>query len=358
MKVNKFFTKSTISVLLIVATITSFTACASTSEAKSANQDKITEQVTTKLATEEKESFQTTSDDNSVDNSVVDNSLTGEIEENHENVKSQDDLFIDSLEGLSFTFTASPKITNVKRAFSSNYTFIAKDKDGNPLANYPVTISYPDGKEDGELTYKEIDVLTDQNGSYTYEPAVPTFSANTTLAVYPTPINNSDKVFDAAINHRAEADWKVRSDIITKGAVLFIWDFNEKGKAINNSYEILSEFRTRGMTMVGNAPVNETSYIGKPLSTLYKENYEIIENSYGYLIVGTVKFTKPVEATDDGQYLCSLVAEIQAVTMKDGNQIFSSTFTHEAKGKNWNTCVTKAKSELAEEIVDALVYGL
>ncbi len=354
MKVNNFFSKSTISVLLIGAAITALTACASTSEAKSANQNKITEQTATKPVAKEKESFLDTSDDNS----DVDNSLTEEIKENQENEKSQDDIFIESLEGLSFTFTASPKITNIKRAFSSNYTFIAKDKDGNPLANYPVTISYPNGKEDGELTYKEIDVLTDQNGSYTYEPAVPTFSANTTLAVYPTPINNSDKVFDAAINHRSEADWKVRSDIITKGAVLFIWDFNEKGKAINNSYEILSEFRTRGMTMVGNAPVNETSYIGKPLSTLYKENYEIIENSYGYLIVGTVKFTKPVEATDDGKYLCSLVAEIQAVTMKDGKKFYSSTFTHEAKGKNWNACVTKAKSELAEEIVDALVYGL
>lgn len=111
--------------------------------------------------------------------------------------------------------------------------------------------------------------------------------------------------------------------------------------------------------MVGNAPVNETTYIGKPLSTLYKENYEIIENSYGYLIVGTIKFTKPVEATEDGDgYLCSLEADIQAVTMENGNTVFTQTFEHDAAGKNWNACVSKCKEELAEQIVDALVYGL
>lgn len=268
------------------------------------------------------------------------------------------DKFIKSLEGISLSFVSSPKATNVNKAFSSDFKFIVKDANGNPLADYPVSISFPSEKTDGEIIYNEIDIKTDANGTYSYKAEVPSFSADTTLAVYPTPIDNSDKVIDAAVSYCAEADWKVKSDIISKGAVLFIWDFNEKGRPINNSYEILSEFRTRGMSLVGNAPINETSYIGKSINTLYKENYEIIEAAYGYLIIGTVKFAKPVEPTDDNQYKCSLVADIQAVNMKNGKLIYSSTFNHDATGKNWNACVSKAKEELSTQIVDALVYGL
>lgn len=271
--------------------------------------------------------------------------------------KSEDKIFIESLANVNITVTQKPKIANINRAFSSDYVFAVKDDNGNPLAGYPLTISYPSAKESQEILYSEIDVNADENGSYTFKPEVPSFSADTTVAAYPTPINNSEEVLNAAIDTRAEADWKVRSDIITKGAVLFIWDYNERGRVERNSYDILSEFRTRGMSMVGNAPINEQSYIGKPISTLYKENYEIIENSYGYLIVGNVKYAKPVEPLDD-QYVCSLISEIQAVRMKDGKVLYTNTFKHEATGKNWNACVTKAKEELAKEIVDALVYGL
>ena len=104
--------------------------------------------------------------------------------------------------------------------------------------------------------------------------------------------------------------------------------------------------------MVGNAPVNDSEYIGKSLDFLYKENYEIIEDSYGYLICGTVKFVKPVEPCEEG-YLCSLTSKIEALDMKNGKKVFSKTFNHEATGKNWNSCVSKCKTELAKMIVDA-----
>ena len=90
---------------------------------------------------------------------------------------------------------------------------------------------------------------------------------------------------------------------------------------------------------------------------LYKENYEIIEDSYGYLICGTVKFVKPVEPCDEG-YLCSLTSNIEAVDMKNGKKVFSKTFVHEATGKNWNSCVSKCKSELAKMIVDEIFFGM
>lgn len=267
-----------------------------------------------------------------------------------------EEVFLFGLNDVSIKFTEVPKIANINRAFSSAYTVIVT-KDETPVSDFAITVSYPSARNLNDITYSTIDAVTDENGYYTFTPSTPDFAVNTKITVYPTPVNDSEELLNASLEHKAQADWKVKSNIISKGAVLFIWDYNERNRVEQNSYNILSELRKRGMTMVGNAPVNESSYIGSPLSTLYKENYEIIEDAYGYLICGTVKFTKPVEACDGG-YLCSLIADIQAVNMKNGKKVFDSSFTHEAIGANWTKCVTKCKEELAEEIVDALIYGL
>ena len=34
------------------------------------------------------------------------------------------------------------------------------------------------------------------------------------------------------------------------------------------------------------------------------------------------------------------------------------TFTHEATGKNWNSCVSKCKTELAQMIVDEILFRM
>ena len=197
------------------------------------------------------------------------------------------DKFIKSLEGISLSFVSSPKATNVNKAFSSDFKFIVKDANGNPLADYPVTISYPSGKTDGEIIYNEIDIKTDANGTYSYKAEVPSFSADTTLAVYPTPIDNSDKVIDAAVSYCAEADWKVKSDIISKGAVLFIWDFNEKGAALlfknetkRQSYftTISSDKKTPNEKSFDNSEVKCIKFAGNNVLVMNKDGI----NRYGF----------------------------------------------------------------------------
>ena len=159
--------------------------------------------------------------------------------------------------------------------------------------------------------------------------------------------------------YTAEADWKVKSDIAAKGALLFVWEHNEKNRPINNYSNLQGEFRIRGITMVGNGPVNDTSYIGKQKS-LYKDTYAIIGGTqFGYLIYGTVKFEQPVTALEDGSgYYCVLKAEIEAYSMKDGSKLYSSVTSYESKGKNWNECVSKGKDKLSELIVSDIIYGL
>lgn len=273
--------------------------------------------------------------------------------------KSAEQIFIEEIQNIQINVVSSPKMINKNNIFSSAFEFQVVSGD-NPVSNFNITLTFPSGRnEKGEIIYSSQDFITDENGKISFMPEKQIFACSDFVYAFPAilPECDSDDVKNAVESKKVSSPWLVRSDIIYKGAVLFVWDYNEKNRAVNNSYELLAEFRNRGMSMVGNAPVNEPEYIEKSLNFLYKENYEIIENSYGYLICGTVKFTKPVEPCDEG-YLCSLISQINVVEMKTGNLVFSKSFEQQETGKNWNVCVSKCKSQLSKKIVDEILFSL
>lgn len=273
--------------------------------------------------------------------------------------ETAEDIFIKSLEGISITKLSSPKEISKGRSFSEPFVFSAKKADGAALEGFALTLEYPVSKSLEGISFEKMDFITDAEGNIYFTPQQPSFAVKTKVSVYPTPVSDDASLPERLKPYTASADWKVKSDIASKGAVLFIWDYNEKDRPVNNSYNIQAEFRGRGITMVGNGPVNETSYIGKP-KALYKDTYDIIGGTqYGYLIYGTIKFEQPVTENEDGSgYFCLLKAEIEAVSMKNGSKIYSSVITYESKGKNWNECVSKGKDKLSQLVVDDLIYSL
>lgn len=266
-----------------------------------------------------------------------------------------EEIFIQSLENVKIEFTQFPKTANYNKAFSSSYKVLVTENE-TPLSNYSVTFFYPESKSE-TVEYGKIDVLTDENGVAEFLPSPLPFGIKDYVVAYPTPAFENPDVVDACLQKSEQAVIKVRSNIMTKGALLFIWDFNEKGKPVNNSYEFLSEIRGYGIGLAGNAPINESNLIDTPIETLYKKNYEIVEDAYGYLICGTNKFVEPVSEVEDG-YKCSLISDIKIVNMKTGKVQFSKSFTHEATGKNWTQCTTKCKEELAAIVCEEIIYGL
>ncbi len=274
--------------------------------------------------------------------------------------KSPEELFLESIEGITVKKVSSPKEITLGRAFAAPFVFSVTNADGTPAENFKLTVELPSTKTEGTIAFEKSEYITDAEGLVSISVAEKTaFTANVKVKAYPTPVSEDAELAKKLEAYTATADWKVKSDIASKGAVLFVWDFNEKDRPVNNSYNIQAEFRGRGITMVGNGPVNETSYIGKP-KTLYKDTYDIIGgNAYGYLIYGTIKFEQPVTALEDGSgYYCILKAEIEAVNMKNGNKIYSSVISYESKGKNWNECVSKGKDKLSQLVVDNIIYGL
>ena len=231
-----------------------------------------------------------------------------------------------------------------------------------PIANFKVNVKYPSSKDKSELQFSTIELTSDENGIISFNPENTNFTCASSIQVFPAipqDVNASDEVVINAIQQKKiTKDIKLKSDIINKGAVLFVWEYNEKGRPTGNSYNILSELRKRGITLTGNAPVSDVSYIEKPLSELYQANFEIIGSTmYGYLLSGTLKFEQPVTKVEDG-YTCTLVFQLDGIDMKTGDVIFSTTQSHSAQGSNWNNCVSKCKNELTVKIVDELIYGL
>lgn len=333
MKLNKI-------VLITLSSIVILASCATTTETK--NIETIETDTTTTAATSK---THTTKEKTAPAPLVVE--------------ETKEDIFIKSLEGITITKISSPKEVTKNRAFSEAFVFAATKADGSAAEGLSLTLEYPSSKSEEGIKFEKTELTTDSEGKISFNAEKPAFAAKTSVKVYPTPVSEDASLAERLKPFTAEADWKVKSDIAAKGAVLFVWEFNEKDRPINNYSNLQGEFRTRGITMVGNGPVNDTVYIGKPKS-LYKDTYAIIGGTqFGYLIYGTVKFEQPVTALEDGSgYYCVLKAEIEAMSMKDGSKLYSSVTSYESKGKNWNECVSKGKDKLSELIVSDIIYGL
>ena len=201
-----------------------------------------------------------------------------------------------------FKFSVS-KIQNMELQTESTDENSATTTE-TPVANFKVNVKYPSSKEKTELQFSTIELTSDENGIISFNPENTNFTCATSIEVSPAipqDVNPSDEVVINAIQQKKiTKDIKIKSDIINKGAVLFVWEYNEKGRPTGNSYNILSELRKRGITLTGNAPVSDVSYIEKPLNELYQANYEIIGSTmYGYLLSGTLKFEQPVTKIEE-----------------------------------------------------------
>ena len=270
---------------------------------------------------------------------------------------TKEQIFLESLEGIKLEFTKIPSKTKKNKKFDSAYELIVTDKDENPVADFEVAFIVPVKNSENQLTGLRECLTTDENGCISYTPATPDFAAKTTVCAYPFVPDNLEINNDDIAPYKVYADFIVESDVATKGAIMFVFEYTESGKPSKNSYDILSGLRKKGVYMIGNAPISDTDYINASKQKIYKENYNIVGTDYGYLIGGTIKFDGPVEQTEDG-YIARLTAEIYGIDMKTGNVIYENTHKEEAAGKNWNYAVSDCKDKLTKTVVDSIMFGL
>ena len=272
---------------------------------------------------------------------------------------SEEEIYLALLDNIKITVINSPegkKSEGFKDRFLFSVTDTSIASDSNYVEDFKIKITYPVAKKGNEYTFDSVISASNADGKVYFTPPLFDFSANTNLFVMPYNLETQDeKVLEKEESMKIAAPFKIKTSI--SSAVLFIWEYNELNKPTGNSYELISALRAKKIYNVGNAPVNESSDIGKPTDYIYKANFEIIGSSYQYLIGGTIKFVDKVTKVDDG-YQAHLIADIYAIEMKSGNKVYENVIENIQVGTNWNNAVSKCKDSLAEKIIEDLFYSL
>lgn len=265
-------------------------------------------------------------------------------------LNDSEQAFIESLDNYKLSVVSSPKNTEFGKPFETPYIIQVKTPKGAVVSDLSITVSYPDSKKNSEYIFKTEKLTTDEKGRVSFLPGNTSFTADTTLKFYVTPVSKKKVVQEAAIEKGVSVKFSVLSKLIAKGAVLAVLEFNEKNQPSNNFYPLISELQAYGAKKAGNAPFSDSSILDMKSDELYKKNYEIIGTDFGYLIGGTVKYEKPFEK-NDGIFYVYITAEFYILDMENGKEVYRTTINKTASDAKYNTAVSKCKKAVSKQLI-------
>src|SRR5574344_2184474 len=265
--------------------------------------------------------------------------------------------FIEKIAGLDFKITAAPKATTKHKDFASAYMVSIKDTTGTPVSNLPVTVSWPSSRTNDSIVYSTKILSSGDDGCITFMPETPVFSFDDKITFYPAPVSSEASVMKAAYDAGVSAPFRVRTDFTKKNGIVYVFDYNEDGKVMTNSPYILREMITAGVK-VGNSPISTSSYLSKPIESLYKATFNIVGNIYGFMVSGTIKYVSPVTPIENGKYSCSLTADITCIDMSDGSILYVTHQTETGEAESKYKAIDNCKLALSIKTARAVLYGM
>lgn len=294
----------------------------------------------------------------------VESSTQAENEKNAENKsdgnklgekKSPEKEFIDYISDIQIKVVSSPSTTTKNKSFNAPFV-VAVTKEDKPLADFSVDVSFPVSRANDEISFEVRTMTTDSEGRISFVPDTPNFSCDSNAYFYPTPLTSDDNVVSAAKNINASAAWKVRTNLTSPQSMIYVFDYGASGRPGNNSFTMLRALRNLGFNM-GNAPINDSSYLSRSTADLYKTTRNIVGNNFSFMVSGTVKYSAPVQQVEDG-YKCSLIAKIQCIDMSNGNVIYETEREHTEVRRNEQTAINDCREALSQKVATAIYYAL
>ena len=265
--------------------------------------------------------------------------------------------FLTKISGIALNVVSFPKQTVKHVPFPSAYTLLVKDADGKEAAGMSITVSYPASRTDDSIVYDTTVLTTDENGRIEFMPDVPTSSFDEVVSFYPTPVNSNPETVEAARAVSVTAPFKVRTDLVKKSGILYVFDFDEKDRALTNSRYILRDFINSGVRS-GNSPIPSPNYLNRNIDALYKATRAIVGDSAGFMVSGSIKFAAPLQRQDNGTYACTLVADVVCVNMKNGEVLYKTRQTASETGTSQYLAAEACRKKIASQTVHAILYGM
>lgn len=276
--------------------------------------------------------------------------------EDLENIVPQENIdFIAEMQAIEIKVVSRPHETTKNKNFNAPYV-VAVSKNGNPVADFPVTAMFPSSRNNDEIFYSYAELKTDKDGKISFMPQEPACSADDTVTFYPTPINDDFHVVQVAKNAAVTSEWKVKTDYISQQGMIYVFDHDTRGRPSSNSFETLRALRNLGFN-IGNSPIGDASYLSRTVADLYKATKSMTGNVFGMLVSGSVKYDEPTKQVD-GQYECSLVADITCINMKDGSIIYETEQKKSVRGRTEQDALTKCRDALASDIANSILYKM
>lgn len=276
-----------------------------------------------------------------------------------QNTSNQKEIaFKELVDSLELKVVSKPKTVYSNKNFDTPYVVSVTGNDG-PVKDIDITVSYPSARTNDTITYNNIQLRTDSDGKITFKPEKTGFAVKGEVTFYPTPVSSNSNIVQASYNAAVKAPYIVKSSYVTYPyGILYVYDFNEKGRPTTNNFTLLQSLRNAGVS-VGNSPVSDTSYFNKSVSELYAANRNIVGNMYNFLVIGSFKYAEPaVEDAEKSTATVKLAADITCVDMKNGNIIYKTVLEESATDKTkWNA-EQKCRKLLAEKATDAIIYGM
>ena len=265
--------------------------------------------------------------------------------------------FLTKISDIALNVVSFPKQTVKHSPFSSAYTLFVKDAAEKGVSGMPITVSYPASRTDDSIVYDEIVLTTDENGHVEFMPGVPAFSFDEAVTFYPTPVNSNPETVKAARAASVTAPYKVRTNLAKKSGILYVFDFDDKGRALTNSRYILRDFINSGVRS-GNSPISSPNYLNQNIASLYKATRAIVGNTAGFMVSGSIKFTAPSERKDDGTYVCTLVADVACIDMQNGEVLYKTQQRASETGASQSIAAEACRKKIASQTVHAILYGM
>ncbi len=268
----------------------------------------------------------------------------------------QEKAFKELVDSIEIKVISKPKTVYSGKNFDSPYVVSVTNAEG-PVKDMNITVSYPTSRTNDTIIYSNIQLKTDENGKISFKPEKSSIAVKDEVTFYPTPISSNSNIVQTSYNAAVKAPYVVRSSYVTYPyGILYVYDFNEKGKAVTNNFTLLQNLRNSGVS-VGNSPVSDVSYFNKPISELYTANHNIVGDAYNFLVSGSFKYAEPAVETETDATV-KLVADLTCVDMKTGKVIYQTVIEQSATDKNKWAAEQKCRKLLAEKASDAIIYGM
>lgn len=272
-----------------------------------------------------------------------------------------------SLSDVKLEIVSTPKETIKNTAFASPYKVRAVTNDGSALPSYPITVTYPDGRNAESVTFANTDIVTGDDGTAEFLPPVCNFAVNGTVKFAPKAKTSNPKVVKQLEALAVEAPFKVKTNFNRSSIIIVaLLDYNQAGNRIEglSSSELMGELWRQGLTSSQNADLR---IVGKSVEA---EDPALIKTSIlkmigdngrfrsGTVVYGKVKYASEITKTDDGMFTVTLTGTMGVLSLSDGEVKLTATKTATVKDKNQWNLMKLARTEIEKQFIDELMYSL